>query len=123
MRYRVFALLVTVGLSTLPAVAQAPAAKVASPAAKTNWTPPKTSWGDPDLQGQWPATANIPMQRAAGMGERAELTDAELANGSARRKSKLPRMARNSPRAATSPSIRLLIGWSAVSRCVKLRWL
>jgi hypothetical protein len=79
MNTRVFALLVTAGLWTLPAVAQAPAAKVASAAAKTNWTPPKTSWGDPDLQGQWPATANIPMQRAVGLGERAELTDAELA--------------------------------------------
>ncbi len=85
MRYRVFAMLVTAGPWILPAAAQAPAAKVA-PAAKTatasvksNWTPPKTSWGDPDLQGQWPASANIPMQRATSLGERAELTDAELA--------------------------------------------
>ena len=40
---------------------------------------PKTPWGDPDLQGQWPATANIPMQRPASFGTRATLTDEELA--------------------------------------------
>ena len=56
-----------------------PLAKVATSSSKTNWTVPKTSWGDPDLQGQWPATANIPMQRPVNLGERAELTDAELA--------------------------------------------
>jgi hypothetical protein len=57
--------------------AQAPA-KNAQTAAK-HWTPPKTPWGDPDIQGEWPATANIPMQRPASMGTRSELTDAELA--------------------------------------------
>ena len=43
------------------------------------WTPPKTAWGDPDIQGLWPATANIPMQRPASFGTRAVLTDEELA--------------------------------------------
>jgi hypothetical protein len=71
--------LVSFLLGTLSVVAQAPAAKTAVTSAKANWTPPKTAWGDPDLQGQWPATANIPMQRPANLGERAELTDAELA--------------------------------------------
>jgi hypothetical protein len=47
--------------------------------AKKAWTPPKTPWGDPDLQGQWPATANIPMQRPTNFGTRNELTDQELA--------------------------------------------
>ena len=42
------------------------------------YTPPKTTWGDPDLQGQWPAVANIPMQRPANFGTRAFLTDEEL---------------------------------------------
>jgi len=83
--HRAFISLLIGSLSSLPVVAQAPAAKVtpaakvATSSSKTNWTPPKTSWGDPDLQGQWPATANIPMQRPANLGERAELTDAELA--------------------------------------------
>src|SRR5215470_1516779 len=47
--------------------------------AKKAWTPPKTPWGDPYLQGQWPATANIPLQRPPAMGTRAELTDEEVA--------------------------------------------
>jgi hypothetical protein len=56
------------------------AAQTAKPAAKTSkgYTAPKTPWGDPDLQGQWPATANIPMQRPANLGTRATLTDEEL---------------------------------------------
>jgi hypothetical protein len=76
MRYRLFAFCLTAML----VLAQAPATnKKIAPAASKPWTPPKTPWGDPDLQGQWPATANIPMQRPANLGERAELTDAELA--------------------------------------------
>jgi len=71
-------------LTGVAGLAQTPAAKTPStakpvPAASQKWTPPKTPWGDPDLQGQWPATANIPLQRPASLGERAELTDAELA--------------------------------------------
>ena len=56
------------------------AAQTAKPAAKASksYTAPKTPWGDPDLQGQWPATANIPMQRPANLGERATLTPEEL---------------------------------------------
>jgi len=90
--HRVFVTLLIGTLSSLPVVAQAPAAKVtpaakvATSSSKTNWTPPKTSWGDPDLQGQWPATANIPMQRPPELGERAELTDAELAQRERRAK-------------------------------------
>jgi hypothetical protein len=55
-------------------------AQTAKPVAKTSkgYTAPKTPWGDPDLQGQWPATANIPMQRPANLGTRATLTDEEL---------------------------------------------
>src|SRR6516162_2724029 len=62
-------LITLISVSAIPAAAQA---------TKT-WTPPKTPWGDPDIQGQWPATANIPMQRPANMGTRAVLTDEELA--------------------------------------------
>src|SRR5579864_670857 len=69
-------------VAAVSAAGQAPsAAKSAAPAVKTatkNYTPPKTPWGDPDLQGQWPATANIPMQRPANMGTRAVLTDEEV---------------------------------------------
>jgi hypothetical protein len=52
---------------------------LAQSATKKSYTPPKTPWGDPDLQGQWPATANIPMQRPANLGDRATLTDEEVA--------------------------------------------
>jgi hypothetical protein len=48
-------------------------------AAAKDYTPPKTAWGDPDLQGEWPAYANIPMQRPASFGNRAFLTDEEFA--------------------------------------------
>ena len=56
------------------------AAQTAKPAAKAgkSYATPKTPWGDPDLQGQWPATANIPMQRPANLGDRATLTPEEL---------------------------------------------
>jgi len=86
MKYSVFASLLVAALLSLPAAAQAPAAKTATTSVKSNWTPPKTAWGDPDLQGQWPATANIPMQRPATLGDRAELTDAELAERESRAK-------------------------------------
>jgi hypothetical protein len=46
---------------------------------KKNYTPPKTPWGDPDLQGLWPGSLNIPLQRPESFGERNTLTDAELA--------------------------------------------
>ena len=65
---------------TLVLIAVPLAAQTTKPVAKTSkgYTAPKTPWGDPDLQGQWPATANIPMQRPANLGNRATLTEAEL---------------------------------------------
>src|SRR5262247_2805218 len=68
MRKQLLALLTLVTLSLPLAAQQAP----------KPYTPPKTPWGDPDLQGQWPAVANIPMQRPANFGTRAFLTDEEL---------------------------------------------
>jgi len=38
---------------------------------------PRTPWGDPDLQGQWPASANIPMQRPANLADRSTLSKEE----------------------------------------------
>ncbi len=78
MGFHFFAASVLTAVSTLPLLAQAPAAKTATSSVKANWTPPKTSWGDPDLQGEWPATARIPMQRPVNFGTRSELTDEEL---------------------------------------------
>src|ERR1700733_12548594 len=61
----------------------APPAPGAKPAAKTapqlkSFNPPKTSWGDPDLQGLWPGSVNIPLQRPANMGTRSTLTEQEF---------------------------------------------
>jgi hypothetical protein len=40
--------------------------------------PPKTPWGDPDLQGLWPGSVNIPLQRPENMGNRDTLTEQEV---------------------------------------------
>ena len=68
MSYRLLASVVA--LVSFAAAGQTPAKK---------WTPPKTPWGDPDIQGQWPATARIPMQRPLTLADRANLTDEEYA--------------------------------------------
>jgi hypothetical protein len=94
MNYRLLCFPTALALACLPAVGQtsissSPAprssggaksnsAKIKLPATK-EYTPPKTPWGDPDLQGEWPAYANIPMQRPASFGTRAFLTDEEFA--------------------------------------------
>ena len=39
----------------------------------------RTPWGDPDLQGVWANDVVTPLERPAGLGERQELTDEELA--------------------------------------------
>ncbi len=58
--------LVAIGI----AAAQAPAPKA--------YVAPKTPWGDPDLQGLWPGSVNIPLQRPENMGDRDVLTQQEV---------------------------------------------
>ena len=65
MKQTILLSLLAVGIVT----AQAPKPK--------SYTPPKTPWGEPDLQGNWPGSINIPLQRPENMGERAVLTEAE----------------------------------------------
>ena len=43
------------------------------------YKPPRTAWGDPDLQGLWPGSVNIPLQRPVSMGTRGTLTEQEFA--------------------------------------------
>src|SRR5262249_48138164 len=50
------------------------------------WTPPKTPWGDPDIKGIWPGNVGVPMQRPLNFGERATLTEDELAQKEAQAK-------------------------------------
>jgi hypothetical protein len=70
-------------LAVMPLAAQTSA--TAKPAATNGqgqakpYTPTKTPWGDPDLQGQWPAYANIPLQRPISAEEKASLSSEELA--------------------------------------------
>jgi len=47
---------------------------------KKAWTPPKTAWGEPDLQGTYSNKTITPFERPAQFGQRAELTDEEIAD-------------------------------------------
>jgi hypothetical protein len=77
MNCRSLYLTAALALACAPVFSQTPATP--KPAAGKSYTPPKTPWGDPDLQGEWPAYANIPMQRPVSFGTRAYLTDEEFA--------------------------------------------
>jgi hypothetical protein len=66
-------------------VAQSPSnspakAPAKSGATKKAYTPPKTPWGDPDLQGLWPGSFQIPVERDKALGERATLNAKEFAD-------------------------------------------
>jgi hypothetical protein len=51
-----------------------------SPAsAQQDYVAPRTEWGQPDLQGVWNFSSDIPLQRASGYGGREFLTGAEIA--------------------------------------------
>ena len=63
-------------VAILPLVGQA--LSPAKPTATKAYVPPKTPWGDPDLQGLWPGSINIPLQRPESFGERNTLTEQEL---------------------------------------------
>jgi hypothetical protein len=85
-RYRITFLMVLASLAMIPAAAQTDqppsntaTGKKKSPKTTKPYSPPKTPWGDPDLQGLWPGSLNIPLQRPASFGERNVLTDEELA--------------------------------------------
>jgi len=66
MKRYIFVSLLAIGI----AAAQAPKPKA--------YAPPKTPWGDPDLQGLWPGSVNIPLQRPENMGDRDTLTEQEV---------------------------------------------
>jgi hypothetical protein len=68
--------LVLASALSLPALAQTSKA----------WVHPKTPWGDPDIQGIWPGTMGVPLQRPANMGERTTLSDEEFAQREAQAK-------------------------------------
>ena len=53
--------------------------------AAEDYTVPRTEWGQPDLQGVWNFSSNVPMQRPEQFGERQFLTEAEIAATRVRR--------------------------------------
>ena len=68
----VVALVALVPLAAVPAAAQ------------DEWTVPQTADGQPDLQGIWTNNSATPMERPEQLGEKARLTDEELADLTAR---------------------------------------
>ena len=65
-------------LLALAPLAAAPAA------AQDDWTVPRTADGQPDLQGIWANNSATPLERPEQLGEKARLTDEELADLTAR---------------------------------------
>ena len=49
-----------------------------TPWIQKNYKTPLTPWGQPDLQGVWASASNVPLQRAANLGDKAYFTSAEL---------------------------------------------
>jgi len=76
MSHRVLALAAGFLAASFVLTAQAPSKAAKSAKA---YTPPRTPWGDPDLQGNWPAQFNIPMQRAGSVKDKEILSDEEFA--------------------------------------------
>ena len=82
MNHRLIAMAAGMAIVAVFATAQsAPAPKVKKP-----YTSPKTPWGDPDLQGLWPGSFQIPVERDKKLGERGTLTEQELADREKRAK-------------------------------------
>jgi hypothetical protein len=80
----VLAVLIAIALlipATVAAQAQQQAAKTTAKA----WTPKKTSDGQPDIQGFWSTTTNVPLERPANCGAKEFYTPEELALPQAQR--------------------------------------
>ncbi len=73
MRVRWCALIVVALMSWVPVTA------MGQTAAPEDWTAPRTPFGQPDLSGTWANNRATPMQRPEQFGDKASLTDEELA--------------------------------------------
>jgi hypothetical protein len=65
------------GQAPKPAAPAAGAAPAPARSAARAPAPPRTPWGDPDLQGIWNFATSTPLERPAGVGEKAVLSDQE----------------------------------------------
>ena len=63
----------------LALVGFAPGAAAGQQEASDHWIPPQTAFGQPDLQGTWANNRATPMERPEQLGDKALLTDEELA--------------------------------------------
>ena len=79
MRYRLLALAAGIAAAYPLPAKPLPCTFQSQRTTKKTYTPPKTPWGDPDLQGNWPAQFNIPMQRAGNFKDKDVLSDEEFA--------------------------------------------
>ena len=57
----------------------------------------RTSWGDPDLQGIWDTSTNIPFERAANLGDKSVLSDEEAAESRKQASERAQAAAKRSP--------------------------
>ena len=78
-------------LATAALLAQTPASATkggppkAAPAAAKGKAVPRTPWGDPDLQGTWFVSEDVPLERAAANAGKEFLTDAEVAEANSKK--------------------------------------
>ena len=70
---------VRLSMWALSAIMAVTPASVVRPVQARSWSPPRTAWGDVDLQGVWNFSVDTPFERPQEFGERAFLTDEELA--------------------------------------------
>ena len=73
-----------VGAAVAGALLAGPVAGEAQPAQEEQWTMPLTADGRPDLQGVWANNTATPLERPEMLGDKATLTDEELARLEAR---------------------------------------
>ena len=68
-----------VAVLAMALVSLVPGAAIGQTVASDSWTPPRMADGHPDLQGTWANNRATPMQRPEQFGDKARLTDEELA--------------------------------------------
>jgi hypothetical protein len=79
--------------------------------AAEDYTVPRTEWGQPDLQGVWNFSSNVPMQRPEHFGQRQFLTVDEIAATRVRHFELGRRPSRQLLRLELKPSITTTSGW------------